>query len=162
MPLIRFFIFTLFAGFFALAPLRGAVAESKPCWFAWWPSHWTKMDWEKRHFEDGKTPINTQWNDVSWLPQDWIAQSNGDGMSMIQRFYDAGILSDQYLDDETPVLEVGPGFYRLGGYDKRRVIAAVDAVYHATSRAARKAIRIEDSRTGKPLGFYTASGLVLQ
>ena len=159
MSLTRLLIFALVLG---LLPLRAAQADPKPCWFAWWPSHWTKMDWEKRHFEDGKTPINAQWNHQSWVPKDWIAQSGGDGVDMVQGFYNAGILADQYVDGDTPVLEVGPAFFRLGGYDKRRVVAAVDQVYKVTGRMGRSVIRVVEDRTGKTIGFYTASGLVLQ
>ncbi len=162
MSLTRLIIFSLLV---AVAPLRPALADHKPCWFAWWPSHWRDMNWEKRHFEDGKTPITTQWHDEKWSPADWVAQSGGNGMEMIQRFYDAGIVADQYVDDDTPVLEVGPAFFRLGGLDKRRVVASVDHVYHVTGTGKGKpdTIQVVAKSTRKTVGYYTAaSGLVLQ
>lgn len=161
MPLTRLVILSLVA---LALPGRAALAESKPCWFAWWPSHWRAMNWEKRHFEDAKTPIVSQWASERWTPGDWIAQSGGDGLAMVQGFYNAGIVTDQYTDDDTPVLEVGPAFFHLGGYDKRRIVAAVDQAYRVTGRkSGPKTIRVVEDRTGKTIGYYTASsGLVLQ
>lgn len=161
MPLTRLLILFLIAAFL---PWRTAMAESKPCWFGWWPSHWRTMNWEKRHFEDAKTPIVSQWASERWTPGDWVTQSGGDDLAMVQGFYHAGILTDQYTDGDVPVVEVGPNFFRLGGLDKRRIVAAVDQAYRVTGRKdGPRTIRVVASKTRKTIGYYTpSSGLVLQ
>ncbi len=139
-----------------------AWAEPKPCYWGWWPEHFEKMHWERRLMQDARTPHPNQWDGSRWTPADWIAQRGGNGGKMISRFFAIGVLEDQSMDDDIPVLEVGTEFYRLGGEDQRRVMALVDSVYGVTTRSPHKIFLIEDGKTGRPLGTYTASGLTLQ
>ena len=81
-----------------------------------------------------------------------------DGLTLVQGFYDADILRDQYTRNKIPVLVVGPGFYMLGGQDKRRVTATVDHVWNITGGHPDGIFMLEDWRTGNPVGTYTKDG----
>lgn len=137
-----------------------AYAEPKPWVWSWWGSHWENQDFIP-YLENGKHPHNTQWNGSGWQPEHWEAQ-RADAMTVIRGFYAAGILRDQYADDEVPVLEVGPGFYALGGYDKRRVAEMVDYVYGITAKKPDGMFMLYDWETEEAIGSYTRYGLQLQ
>ena len=64
-----------------------------------------------------------------WHPRDWIAQRKSPG-ALVNGFYNAGILKDQYTnDDDIKILEVGPSFYHLSQRDQRRVADALSYIY---------------------------------
>lgn len=140
-----------------------AQAAPKPCWFAWWPSHFKNMDWERRLMQDGTThhPLKGP-GAQPWKPSDWTAQRKGGGASVIEQFFITGILEDQSLDDDIPVLEVGREFHNLGAIEQQRVMALVDSVYGVTTRSPHKIFLIEDALTGRALGTYTAAGLTVR
>ncbi len=143
-----------------LAP-QEAHAKPKPWVFSWWLSHWDNLDF-KPYPDNTRHTHDMQWNKSLWKPDHWIAQRGGDGTKLIQGFYKAGIIRDQYEDDDIPVLEVGPVFYELGGEDKRRVMATVDAVYGITSGAENGMFTLTDWRSGQMIGAYTRYGLQMQ
>ncbi len=133
-----------------------AKAEPKPCiYLGWWPAHWNHQDYQP-HYENAKDPHNTQWNDKAWTPDDWAAQ-RVDRLSIIDDFYRADILRKQYMDDDIPVLEVGPNFYHLSGFDKRRVTQMVDNVFEATDKEPHM-FYVKDPKTDKVIGLYTKNG----
>lgn len=138
----------------------GAYAEPKPWVWSWWESHWDNLDFEP-YLEDAKHPHNSQWDNSTWKPQDWEAQRKS-SMDVIKGFYTADIVRDQYTDDDVPVLEVGPGFYMLGGQDKRRVAQMVDYVYGITTSKKDGIYMLYDWRTEKAIGVYTKYGLQMQ
>ncbi len=148
---------------FTLAFLANAsaFAEPKPWVYGWWPSHWENLDFEKTYLYDGKSRHNTQWDHMQWQPQDWIAQRKN-GLQLIQGWYKAGIITDQYEKRDVPVLEVGPRFYNLGGRDKRRVVQTIDSVYEVTSQDKNAIFRIRDAGSGKYIGLYSRHGLMLE
>lgn len=153
-----------FSALLALILILGALpaqAEPKPWYFSWWPSHWENLTFEP-YLEGPKHPHNTQWDRQKWEPADWAAQREGGSAEVIQGFYRARILSRQFIDDEMPVLEVGPNFYHLSGYDKRRVTKLVDDHYQITANHLNAMYIIHDWRTHRPIGTYTAHGLQLQ
>ena len=135
-------------------------ADSKPWVWSWWESHWDNQNFIP-HLENGKHPHNTQWDESKWTPMDWIAQRN-DAMELIRGFYTSDIVRGQYMDDDVHVLEVGPGFYSLGGQDKRRVTQTIDAVYGITTSRENGTFFVRDWRTGDQIGAYTKYGLYLQ
>ncbi len=141
-----------------LAVCGPATADPKPWIWGWWPSHFEKLDFEKRLMQDTRTDHNRQWDQIDWQAQDWIAQRKS-GLALVERFYDVGIISNQYMKNDIPVLEVGPSFYNLGGFDKRRVVETVDEVYEITSSKTNGAFHIYDSETHEPIGFYSGTGL---
>ncbi len=138
-----------------------AKADPKPWYFSWGFRHWEETDFSKRYIADGKTPYNTQWDARDWEPQDWIDQ-RGNAMNLINGFYRAGILTDQYVDDEVPVLEVGRGFFDLGGEDQRRVLETVDVAYNITAACRFGAFDIVSEESGDVVGHYTKYGAQFQ
>jgi hypothetical protein len=131
----------------------------------WRPSHWRDQDFIP-YYENGTDPHNTQWNDDqlargTWSPEQWVSWNKGNGLGLIQRWYTADILRDQMIDDGVPVLVVGPNFYHLSGYDKRRIIQTIDHVYAVTSVKPRM-FYLQDWATDRHIGYYSPAGLVLQ
>ncbi|MCB9989695.1 MAG: hypothetical protein H6868_10260 [Rhodospirillales bacterium] len=149
-------IFILCSGFAAQAQ-----AESKPWIWSWGPSHWRNLDFEKPYIEPAKEPHNTQWDNRGWYPSHWGYQRGGND-KMVDKLYRAGVFKDQYIKDGVPVLAVGEMFYRLGGEDKRRVVAMVDEVYRVTDSKENGLFLLYDGRTERPIGLYTKHGLQLQ
>lgn len=148
----------LIAGILSFASI--AYADSKPWVWSWWEGHWKNQDFEP-YLEEGKWPHNSQWNESEWQPEHWEAQGKS-ALDIVQGFYFADILRDQYVDDDVPVLEVGPAFYLLGGQDKRRVASMVDYVYGVTRRKENGMFMLVDWDSGKAIGSYTRYGLQLQ
>lgn len=148
---------------FSLAGAGAAFAESKVGIFGWWPGHWTWANYKhfNPHFEEGKKTQNTQWDEEDWYVQDWIAQSK-DGFTLIQEWFRTGILQELDEDDDVPLLIVGPQFYRLGGFDKRRVLTTLDAVYGVTDKGAHPVILVQDWKTRRQIGVFTKDGLQLE
>lgn len=143
------------------AGVTGSGSGSKPIIWTWWPQHWDNLDF-KPYIENPTQSHNSQWNKENWKPADWAAQRGGDGMKVISGFYKAGILNRQFIDDDIPVLEVGPAFYMLGGYDKRRVMETIDSEFQITSGKLNGMFMIRDWSTQKDIGSYTVHGLQLQ
>ncbi len=127
--------------------------------YIWGPP---KSDFVRPHLEEAKLPHNSRWADDEWTPQDWINSRGGSAVAVINGFYEAGIISDQYFDDEMPVLEVGQNFLELGAQDKRRVVAFVDEVFGVTKISEAGVILILFHEKDKPIGVFNAQGLQLQ
>lgn len=138
-----------------------AQAEPKPWIWSWWESHWDGLDFEP-YLENGKHPHNSQWDNTKWTPEEWAKQYENGGKDIIDGFYAADIIRDQYIDDDVPVLEVGPSFYSLGGFDKRRVAEMVDNVYGITTSKTFGMYMLVDWKTEEAIGSYTQYGLQLQ
>lgn len=158
---MRLFSLLFFISFsVCLFAVSSAQAEPKPWVWSWWEGHWQDQDFQP-HYENGKHPHNTQWDDKAWLPQDWSSQRQS-STDLVKGFYRAGILSKQYMSGDVPVLEVGPNFYHLSGLDKRRVVQTVDDVFGGTEKDPYM-FYLKDWKTGEVLGLYTkSSGLQLQ
>lgn len=137
-----------------------AYAGPKPWVWGWWPSHWENLDFEP-YLENAKHPHNSQWDEKNWKPAHWIEQRKS-GMDTLGAFYFADVLRDLYFDDGVPVLEVGPSFYRLSGYDKRRVTALVDEIYQVTTSRPFGMFMLYDWKSKEPIGSYTQYGLQIQ
>ncbi len=154
---------TFIAVFLTLAGAANpAAAEPKSWLFGWWPNkHWDHQDF-KPYYENGRDQHNGQWKESAWTPEQWAAMRKGEPMSVIQGFYNADIIRDQRVEGGLPVLEVGPAFYLLGGEDKRRVTAMIDSVYNVTTARENGIFMLEDWKTGKTVGVYTAYGLQIQ
>ncbi len=101
-----------------------------------------------------------QWEDKNWYAEDWLSQKSG--MDLVKGFYKADILRDQIAGKaEAPVLIVGPNFYRLSGYDKRRVATIIDKVYGITAQKVNGSFYLQDWRTKDKIGVYDQDGLRL-
>jgi len=127
--------------------------------YIWGPP---QSDVVRPYLEDAKIPHNARWADDEWSPKDWVDARGGDAVAVVNGFYSAGIIADQYFDDDVPVLEVGQGFLDLGAQDKRRVVAFMDEVFGVTKFAETPVILIYFHKRDKPIGVFTAQGLQLQ
>lgn len=139
-----------------------AHAESKWSWFGW-SDHKHQYDEMKKYnpyLENSRHVQVPQWAHEDWYAEDWTTQK--DGMSLISGFYKADILRDQRVGkNNAPVLIVGPNFYHLGGYDKRRVAHIVDVVYGITERAENNSFMLKDWNTKEYIGVFDHEGLRL-
>ncbi len=128
-----------------------------------WVDHFMRTDTDFRpYLENGTDPHNAQWRRESWRVADW-APDTGAGMDQIEKFFNASILTDYHHATwiSSPRLVVGPMFYRLSGYDQRRVLETFDDVYHVTAHKS-GTLFLEDETTRKTIGLYTKSGVQFQ
>ena len=131
--------------------------------FGWWSGHdtWEKFKNYNPYLEKGKDTQNQQWAAEDWYVQDWLAQ-NKDAFKLIDGFYKADVLREQTDEDGVPVLVVGTNFYRLGGFDQRRILTTLDAVYGITDSGEHPVIILRDWYTKKDVGLFTKDGLQLE
>lgn len=110
------------------------------------------------YLETGKETQNQQWSKEDWYVQDWTAQK--DPQALVDGFFRSDILRKQDTEKGQPVLFVGPNFYRMGGFDKRRVMTTVDAVYGITDKGQH--IVLKDWYTKREIGLFTKEGLQIE
>jgi hypothetical protein len=125
--------------------------------YIWGPPN---TDPVRPYLEEGKIPHNSQWADDKWTPQDWIDSRGGSAKAVIDGFYSSGIVTDQYSDDDIPVLEVGQRFLELSDQDKRRVAMFIDDTFGITKAHGLFLIYFHKHET--PVGLFTSEGLQLQ
>lgn len=155
--------FLICMGILMLSGIAPAKAEPKPWMFGWWPGHWEWTSYKKFHpyLENGKETQNQQWAAEDWYVQDWLSQ-NKDNFALIDGFFKADILRKQTTEDHVPVLIVGPQFYHLGGFDKRRVLTTLDTVYGITESGEHPVIVLKDWHTKREIGLFDKSGLQIE
>lgn len=161
MNLQRFVFVTVFT-IAALAVGGRAQAESKPWAWGWGPGHWEHLHDFQPYIEHPFQTQNTQWNNDPWTPATWAQQRGGDGKVVVDDFYKADILRRQYVYNGTAAVDVGPGFYQLGGRDQRRVAAMLDSAYGVTQNKLYGMFTLYDWNTGDPIGTYTRYGLQMK
>lgn len=103
---------------------------------------------------------DSKWENRNWRPSDWIGQEQS-AQDVINGFYQSGIITDQYFNNNVPVLEVGYPFLQLSGRDQRRVTNFVAAAFNVNSRSEFKAMHIVLKSDDVPLGIYTRGQLQL-
>jgi len=152
----------LFLSVLALLGAGHAMAEPQGI-FGWWPGHqkWINYRHYNNYLENSKDTQNTQWNEEDWYVQDWVSQSK-DGFTLIDGWFKTDILREQDEERGVPVIVVGPMFYHLSGFDKRRVMTTLDSVYNVTTDGAHPAIVLKDWKTHRDVGIYTKEGLQLE
>lgn len=140
-----------------------ALAEQKPWWIGWWPGHWEWTSYKKfqPYLENPKETQNQQWAAEDWYVQDWLSQ-NESNFALIDGFFKADILRKQTSEGDIPVLIVGPQFYHLGGFDKRRVLTTLDTVYGITERGTHPVIVLKDWHTKREIGLFSKDGLQIE
>ncbi len=150
-------------GILALAVMSAQGAQAAQRWVGWWPGHWQWVEYKKfnGYLENSKHTQNQQWADEDWYVQDWLSQ-NQDKFKLIDGFFKSDIFREQAEDDGVPVLVVGPNFYRLGGFDKRRVVTTVDEVYGVTANGAYPVIVLKDWYTKRQIGVFNKEGLQIE
>ena len=149
----------ILAGLTASSPANAAQFWS----FGWWPGHWKWTEYKgfMPYLENGKETQNQQWRSEDWYVQDWMSQYQ-DQFKLIDGFFRTDILREQTTSGKVPVLIVGPQFYRLGGFDKRRVVTTLDSVYGITASGERPMIVLKDWHTKRQIGLFTKDGLQLE
>lgn len=142
--------------------------------------HYDQMKDFQPYLENSRHSQIPQWEHKDWYLEDWFTQEKG--MDMVKGFYKADIFRDQFqtqpvlehqksysswlktekkINNHIKTLVVGPGFYHLSGFDKRRVVAILDATYGVTKYDKTASFILEDWNTLRPIGFYNQSGLTL-
>jgi len=125
----------------------------------------SRENFAQPYFDNGTDPHPQQWTQQlspeNWKPEDWVAHNDGDAMRLVQKFINSGIITRSYVEDKVPVLDVGPRFYHLSGFDKARVVQTLDHIYKVTSKSP-GVIYLKDSKTRYVIGTYTATGLHLE
>lgn len=114
------------------------------------------------YLEGAKLPQMLQWADDDFKAEDWIAARGGNSLAVVNGFYEAGMITDQYFDDDVPVLEVGRAFIELSHQDQWRVVTFMDEVFGITASHPDGVILIYFDPGRIPVGLYTAKGLQLQ
>lgn len=163
---IAFGLFTLCT--FLVVAATPAEAKPKLWIFGWGPSHWEGQDF-KPFLMPPAHPHNRQWdlrledkgkgNYEQWTVEDWEKSDNGE--AVINGFFEADILRDQIVRRNVPVLVVGPNFYNLSGFDKRRVTDLMNSVYNITDTRTGH-FQLKDDETGELIGYYDRFGLRLR
>ena len=101
---------------------------------------------------------DSDWEYPHWSPYEW-ARDVGTAQDVIEQFYATGVLRDQYVDDGTPILQVGQTFLELSGRDQRRVVKFVAFAFGVDGLTGNGVMEICLERKGEPLGLYS-QGLV--
>jgi hypothetical protein len=161
---MRFFtlltlLFVVFAAF--PAPAHAGFWKDLKCWFIICTGSGDEV-FTRPELEDGKTPHNIQFADDPWTPQEWI-DSRGSVSAVVDGFYKAGIVTNQSRHWRTgvPILEVGQGFMRLSGQEKRRVAKFMDYTFENTEGYGGTYL-LRHAASGDSIGVYNTEGLQLQ
>ncbi len=100
----------------------------------------------------GKHDHPQQWQGQDWDPaawgKDWTPETT------LDRMYAAGILYHQYFSFRTPVIEVGPRFYKLSDLDQRRTLKLVND-YYSVAENGYSFFEIRDWNTHQRIGIFS-------
>lgn len=116
---------------------------------------------DKQGFHVDPYANNAQWAMEEWDSSRWTS-AEAKGLAVVQRFYDSGLVTDQYRAQQGLILEVSDLFLRLSDGDKRKVAMVVADAYGVTDSAGPGGFFIEHKRTGSMIGAYTQHGLQLR
>lgn len=155
-------LFLMMFSLLLVLPGESLAESKKSSWWGWSKKHNNYRDMKKYnpHLENSRHVQIPQWEHEDWYAEDWLSQK--DGMELISGFYEADILRDQIVrEGQVPVLVVGPNFYHLSGFDKRRVVHVVDVVYGITKSGENRSFELEDWNTQMAIGTFDAEGLRL-
>lgn len=101
-----------------------------------------------------------QWDHEQWVAEDWLSQK-AHPMDLVDGWYKANIIKEQTFEDDRPVMVVGPNFYHLSGYDKRRVAHTIDVIYGVTAQKETGSFYLIDWKTKHEIGVFDKYGLRL-
>ncbi|MBI1214511.1 MAG: hypothetical protein GC185_01670 [Alphaproteobacteria bacterium] len=131
-----------------------------PQWLIVRPEHYGFLPMTSNWDAQNKHP--QQWAGQDWDPAAWNAQQWTPEIAL-KKFYQNGILTSQYTrqgNPPTPVLEVGPRFYKLSDLDQRRVLKLLSD-YTGVFNSGCPAIELHDWYSHKTIGTYTPQGMFL-
>lgn len=151
----------IFAVFCLILSVSAVQADPKPWLWSWSIGHWDRLDFENRYIYDMKTPQLNQFRKHDWSPEIWAEENEG-ADERLRALYAAGILADQFIEDDIPVLQVGPRFFDLSYHDQQRIVAFVDATFGVTDLEENGMFYLYGYEHKRPIGVYNKSGLILQ
>ncbi len=129
------------------------------CWFS--PCAGNE-EFTRPYLEGAKIPHNSQFAEDDWTPAEWN-ESAGGPEQVMAGFYRNGVVTRQYYRGDASVLEVGQGFMRLSGQEKRRVVRYIDDAFGLTTSSSSGAFLIVHAESGEKVGIYSPQeGLQLQ
>lgn len=162
--LSKILILLVIVGFSSMISI--ANAETKQNFWTGWGKKQDQYKIYKKHqpyLENARHLQVPQWAHEDWYAEDWTSQKDGEGL--VKGFYKADIIRDQvttkWNGEGLPVLVVGPNFYHLSGYDKRRVMHVVDVVYGITAKKNNGSFMLKDWNTHRQIGMFDQYGLRL-
>ena len=116
------------------------------------------------YLETSTDPHATQWRREPWKVTDWT-DNPAAARAQMDFMFRSGIFT-RYQDassiwSRNDTLTVGPSFYHLSGFDKRRAVELFDHMYQVTANAP-ATLFLRDNHTDELIGVYTRAGLQLQ
>lgn len=112
---------------------------------------------ERPYMNRWENAYDSHWENKTWQPSDWIDEGQT-VQGVIDGFYNSGILTDQYYNDNTPVIEVGYPFLELSGRDQRRL---AEFIAYAFNLKGNDTMQIVLKYKRAPLGTYSHGMLQL-
>ena len=107
---------------------------------------------------DPMTQHPAQWDGQDWDPSQWGPQWTPE--IALEKFFRARIFEKQYMGVTTPVVELGPTFYKLSDLDQRRTLKLLTDQM-AFFKKGYSAVQLVDWSTHDVVGAYTAKGMFL-
>lgn len=163
-PMTGAFLMRKFIYINMIAVITALTLGALPAHATGWIDHFFRTDTDFRPYLENDTDSHDrQWRRDPWQAAHW-APDTSTGMHQIDRFFQSGILARYKHANwlRSPTVTVGPSFYRLSGFDQRRVMDTFDHVYRATAHEA-GTIFLQDGHTGRTIGLYVrGQGLQLQ
>lgn len=101
---------------------------------------------------------------AQWAGQDWdttMWPKNLTPELALRRLWAIRVFTAQYAEDQKPVLEVGPTFWKLSDLDRRRAVKLVADYTHVFERG-HKMIVLRDWSSKDNVGTYTDKGMQLK
>lgn len=116
---------------------------------------------DRMYLQSNADAYDPSWRD-DWNPVDW-ADSAESAQSVIDNFYARNVLRDQFLDDGTPVLEVGQTFLALSSQQQRRVVRFVAFAFDVDGLTGNGTMHVQLDRGLKdvPVGVYNRGSVQL-
>ncbi len=128
-----------------------------PLWLTARPDHY-----EFTPLVSNQDPQNQ--HPAAWDGQDWDSSQWGANWTpdvAVQKFFQARIFERQYMDAaSTPVVELGPTFYKLSDLDRRRTLKLLTE-QTAVFKKGHSVVELVDWSTHKIVGTCTPKGMFL-
>tara|TARA_B100000378_G_scaffold207726_1_gene170849 strand:+ start:372 stop:794 length:423 start_codon:yes stop_codon:yes gene_type:complete len=117
-------------------------------------SHNNPFSYPEYRYENPKHELTFQYDD--------IAPYNANPAWLVNHWREIDILAEHGVDRQgIAYMRVGPNFYHLSGWDKRRVAQTIDAAYDFTGNTP-EMFRLRDWCCNTVVGVYKDGELVLQ
>ena len=108
---------------------------------------------------DQLTQHPDQWDGQDWDPSKWNSQWTPE--IALNKFFKAHIFEKQYMGrSTTPVVELGPTFYKISDLDQRRTLKLLSD-HMGYFKKGYSAVELIDWSTHDVVGTYTAKGMFL-